>query len=73
MSDDQRQRHPVPDQRDNPPEVGTRSDYAGTSATTAGVAPGGAAVERAEDRAASGGGAPPRDALADVEHPTADE
>jgi hypothetical protein len=73
MSDDQRQRHPIRDQGDNPPEDGTRSDYAGTGGPTSGVAPGGAAVDRAEDRASSGGDAPVRDPLADVEHPTADE
>lgn len=30
MSDDQRERHPLRDQADNPPEDGLRSDHAGT-------------------------------------------
>ena len=73
MADDQRERHPARDQADNPAEDGTRSDHAGTGAGPSGVAPGGTAVDRADDRATSDGQTPPRDPLADVEHPTADE
>ncbi|HVL54336.1 MAG TPA: hypothetical protein VM344_08765 [Vitreimonas sp.] len=73
MTDDQLdQQPPIHQQGDNPPEDGTRSDI-GASAP-AGVAPGGRAVRRAEDRVEDGGAEDaPRDPLDDVEHPTADE
>jgi hypothetical protein len=85
MADDLRERNPIRDQGDNPPEDGVRSDIGGTSESgggprsggATGVAPGGQAVERADDRAdgggAAGAGEAPRDPLSDVEHPTADE
>lgn len=44
MSDDTREREPLRDRADNPAEAGTRSDHAGTGATSAGVAPGGQAT-----------------------------
>ena len=46
MSDDTREREPLRDRADNPAEAGTRSDHAGTGATSAGVAPGGSSPER---------------------------
>ncbi len=73
MSDDLRERDPIRDQGDNPPEDGIRSDHGGTGAGPGGVAPGGPSIERAERRSTSGGHEPARDPLADVEHPTADE
>jgi hypothetical protein len=74
MSDDQREREPLRDQGDNPPEAGVRSDLGATSTGSDPVAPGGASVGRIDDRAESGSGdAPARDPLADVQHPTADE
>lgn len=78
MADDLREREPLRDQGDNPPEEGIRSDIGGTSRGGS-VAPGGAAVERADDEmepasdagtSGTGGRANP---LSDVEHPTADE
>ena len=55
MSDDTREREPLRDRADNPTEAGTRSDHAGTGATSAGVAPGGSQPAgemalRAQDR-----------------------
>ena len=55
MSDDTREREPLRDRADNPAEAGTRSDHAGTGATSAGVAPGGSQpggemALRAQDR-----------------------
>lgn len=44
MSDDRREREPLRDRADNPAEAGTRSDYAGTGATSSGAAPGGQAT-----------------------------
>lgn len=44
MSDDTREREPLRDRADNPAEAGTRSDHAGTGATSAGVAPRGQAT-----------------------------
>jgi hypothetical protein len=76
MSDDQREREPLRDQGDNPPEAGVRSDLGGTSSGDATVAPGGADVDRIEEQAEPGdakAGAGAHDPLADVEHPTADE
>ena len=80
MADDQRERHPLRDQGDNPPEDGTRSDLAGSSASSGGVAPGGGAINRADQRAESSGSGGDTagagrdtDPLAHVEHPTADE
>ena len=74
MSDDTREREPLRDQGDNPPEAGVRSDLGGTSGGTDPVAPGAENVGRIDDQADSGSGdAPARDPLADVEHPTADE
>ena len=46
MSDDLREREPLRDQRDFPPEEGTRSDHAGTGAGVAGPAPAGGDPER---------------------------
>ncbi len=75
MSDDQREREPLRDQGDNPPEAGVRSDLGGTSGGDAPVAPGGANVDRVAEQTepGDGGAAGPRDPLAGVEHPTADE
>ena len=80
MADDQRERQPLRDQGDNPPEDGIRSDLGGSSATAGGVAPGGAAVERADDRSEpppsggdGGSGPADPDPLDHVKHPTADE
>jgi hypothetical protein len=55
MSDDTREREPLRDRADNPAEAGTRSDHAGTGASSAGVAPGGSQpggemAVRAQDR-----------------------
>jgi hypothetical protein len=75
MSDDQREREPLRDQADNPPEHGTRSDLGGTSEGSTPIAPGDVAVERAgavAERDGNAGGAP-ADPLSDVDHPTADE
>ena len=46
MSDDTREREPLRDRAENPAGAGTRSDHAGTGATSAGVAPGGSGQER---------------------------
>ena len=46
MSDDLREREPLRDRADNPPEDGTRSDQAGTGFGTAGPAPAGGDPER---------------------------
>ena len=74
MSDDTREREPLRNQGDNPPEAGVRSDMAGTSEGSAPVAPGAADVSRIDDQAEAGSGhAPAINPLADVEHPTADE
>ena len=75
MSDDQREREPLRDQGDNPPEAGVRSDLGGTSEGSAPVAPGAANVSRTGDQTESGSGEAGwrRDPLADVQHPTADE
>ncbi len=75
MSDDLRERQPNRDQADLPPADGVRSDYGGSSEGSAPVAPGGAAVDRADARI---GGEresreQPADPLADVKHRTADE
>jgi hypothetical protein len=74
MSDDQREREPLRDRGDNPPEAGVRSDLGGTSEGSSPVAPGAANVSRIDEQAESGSGeAGPRDPLADGQHPTADE
>jgi hypothetical protein len=76
MSDDQREREPLRDQGDNPPEAGVRSDLGGTSSGDATVAPGGANVQRIDQQAEPGEGegeGEARDPLAHVDHPTADE
>ena len=74
MSDDTREREPLRDQGDNPPEAGIRSDLGGTSDGGDPVAPGAANVSRIDDQVESGRGeAPAANPLADVEHPTADE
>jgi len=73
MSDDQREREPLRDQADNPPEQGVRSDIAGTSEGSTPVAPGEDAVRRAGALTEHGGGAPDDNPLSDVEHHTADE
>ena len=74
MSDDTREREPLRNQGDNPPEAGVRSDLGGTSDGSTPVAPGSANVSRIDDQAESGSGdAPARNPLAEVEHPTADE
>lgn len=74
MSDDLREREPMRDQGDNPPEDGVRSDVGGSSAGATGVAAGGAAVDRAErvTEPTDASAAEP-DPLSDVKHPTADE
>lgn len=41
LSDDTRDREPLRDRADNPPEAGIRSDHAGTGTNAAGAAPGG--------------------------------
>jgi hypothetical protein len=41
---------PTPHGEELPPEEGIRSDHAGTSVSPSGVAPGGEAVRRADDR-----------------------
>jgi hypothetical protein len=46
MSDDLREREPLRDQMDFPPEEGTRSDQAGTGAGVTGPAPAGGDPER---------------------------
>ncbi len=81
MADDLREREPIRDQADNPPEDGLRSDVGASSSGSGPVAAGGTNVDRAErvtepssgGAAPSGGGAAPPDPLADVKHPTADE
>jgi hypothetical protein len=74
MSDDTREREPLRDQGDNPPEAGVRSDLGGTSGGSDPVAPGAANVSRIDDQSESGSGAAEaRNPLADVQHPTADE
>ena len=79
MADDLREREPTRAQGDNPPAAGVRSDSAGTSGPDGGAAPGGAAVDRAEDRSVPAGsssgstGPGSADPLRDVEHATADE
>lgn len=55
MSDELREREPIRDQKDFPPEEGIRSDHAGTGAGIVGPAPAGGDPERiAEGPAASG-------------------
>jgi len=59
-SDDQREREPREALADNPAEEGTRSDHAGTSASTSGVTPGGSeAVRNSAIRANDREGEPP--------------
>jgi hypothetical protein len=73
MTDDERERQPRRDRGDSPPEDGTRSDVGGSGAGVGGVAPGGDAVERAEERTEpTGGTAGAEDPLRRVEHPTPD-
>ena len=63
MSDDLREREPVRDQMDFPPEDGIRSDHAGTGTGVVGPAPAGGDPERIADgpagseRPATGAGA----------------
>lgn len=49
-SDDTREREPLRDQADFPAEEGVRGDLAGTSASVAGVAPGGDVVQETAER-----------------------
>lgn len=46
LSDDVRDREPLRDRADNPPEAGTRSDLGGTGSGTSGASPGGDAAVR---------------------------
>ena len=63
MSDDLREREPLRDRADHPPEAGTRSDQAGTGTGVTGPAPAGGDPERiaegpaADPEAPSGAGA----------------
>lgn len=54
MSDDLREREPLRDQADFPPEEGTRSDHAGTGTGTTGPAPAGGDPERIAEGPAGG-------------------
>ena len=49
MTDDQREREPLRDRADHPPEAGTRSDQAGTGTGVIGPAPGGGDPDGARD------------------------
>jgi hypothetical protein len=60
LSDDTRDREPLRDRADHPPEEGTRSDNAGTGTTAAGASPGGSeAVRESAVRAQDREGEPP--------------
>ncbi len=73
MSDDLRERQPLRDRADNPPESGLRSDNAGSGSAASGAAPGGAQAEPATRSTETGSNQAPPDPLADVDHPSADE
>ena len=58
MSDDLREREPLRDQGDFPPEEGIRSDQAGTGAGVLGPAPAGGDPEKVAEGPAADPGAP---------------
>jgi hypothetical protein len=60
LSDDTRDREPLRDRADNPPEAGTRSDIGGTGSGASGATPGGdAAVRETAVRTQDREGEPP--------------
>ena len=59
LSDDTRDREPLRDRADNPPEEGTRSDLGGTGSGASGVSPGGEAVRDAALQTQDREGEPP--------------
>jgi hypothetical protein len=60
LSDDARDREPLRDRADNPPEAGTRSDLGGTGTGDSGASPGGdAAVREAAVQTQDREGRPP--------------